>query len=166
MIEIPLCVYCAIACQDNDDITLERTFQRIGLASRQLEWEAAAAMNQTQFGGDSSMDIPPSSPIPPLGEDGGEAKSMGRMNSLLPGETIARLHIRRSRQNPRFAELEGVVPMDSAVRISIDVDHPFHTPTHSHTQTRIPRHSLARRPLPWLRSQNQAGEEKKKNAEQ
>ncbi|TRX91196.1 hypothetical protein FHL15_007984 [Xylaria flabelliformis] len=180
MAEIPLCIYCAIACRDNNDTPQEKAFQRIDLANRPPALEVAAASavtNQTQLGGDSSMDMPPLSPISALDEgNGGEAKGMGVMDSMLPGDTIARLHVRRSRQDPRFAELEGVVPFDSttAVQISIDLDHhhPFHTHTHTRTRTQAcssttrhppPPSPARRRPLPWLlRSRNQEGEEKER----
>ncbi|KAI0548128.1 hypothetical protein F4679DRAFT_597027 [Xylaria curta] len=154
MAKIPLCIYCY------RDTALEKAFD--------LYPESKATTgSQTQLGGDSSMDIPPSSPVSALDE---EAKSIGVIDSILPGETIAKLHIRRWRQDPRFAELEGVVPLDSAVQISItDSDHPFpfHN-THTHTHTSTPQHPPpypARRPLPWLRSRNQAGEEGKTEQE-
>ncbi|KAI1739800.1 hypothetical protein F4680DRAFT_448796 [Xylaria scruposa] len=169
MTEIPLCIYCAIACRDNEVTAVERAFQRIDLANKYPELKAitASAMDQTQLGGDSSMDIPPLSPISALDESSSEAKSMGVIDSVLPGDTIAKLHVRRSRQDPRFAELEGVVPLDSSVQISIDSDHPFHTHTRAQACC-TPRHppSPARRPLPWLRSRNQAGEEKEKTEQQ
>ncbi|KAI1158903.1 hypothetical protein F5B18DRAFT_667341 [Nemania serpens] len=55
-------------------------------------------------------------------------------------ETIARLHYRRSK-NPRFAELECVVPLDSAVYVSI------HDPLHAPAFRPCPA-----KPLPdWMR---------------
>ncbi|KAI0855131.1 hypothetical protein F4860DRAFT_521943 [Xylaria cubensis] len=181
MTEIPSCIYCAIACRDNNDTTQEKAFQRIDLANRPPALEeatAAAVTNQTQLGGDSSMDIPPLSPIYALDEGGGgEAKGMGVMDSVLPGDTIARLHVRRSRQDPRFAELEGVVPFDSAAAVQISIDLGHRHPSHTHTRTRIrtqacssttrhpspPSPTRSRRPLPWLlRSRNQEGEERER----
>ncbi|KAI0452216.1 hypothetical protein F5B21DRAFT_527214 [Xylaria acuta] len=155
-IEVPLCVYCTIACEHDNSATPPK--KALDSIEFRPVWQATnAMMNQTQLGGDSSMDIPPSSPIPHLDEDGGETTGI---SSILPGETIARIHIRRSRQDPRFAELDGIVPLDSAVQmqISTDLDHPFHT--HTHTPQRPPP-ALVRRPLPWLRQRNQEEKEER-----
>ncbi|KAI8951638.1 hypothetical protein F4801DRAFT_277746 [Xylaria longipes] len=158
IIEVPLCVFYAMARENDDDTALSR--KRIEVANgRPVTTIAPAGTNQ--LGGDSSMDIPLSSPIPPLDEDGDETTIRG---SIRPGETIAKLHIRRSRRDPRFAELEGVIPLDSAVQISMDLDHPFHTHTHMPTPSRPPP-APARRRLPWLRSRNQNEEEEEEEKE-
>ncbi|KAI0481893.1 hypothetical protein F4859DRAFT_476359 [Xylaria cf. heliscus] len=158
---IPLCVYFFIAYEDDNDIGLPvKAHKRADLVDEVLRWRATTTTtpNQTQLGGDSSMDIPPSPLIPPLDRDGVEATGVSNMDGILPGETIAKLHIRRSKQDPRFVELEGVIPLDSAMQISMDLNHPFHT--RACTQPHTPSHPPVpvRRSLPWLRSQNQEKE--------
>lgn len=65
---------------------------------------------------------------------------VGREGSERNDETIARLHYRRSR-DPRFAELECLVPLDSAVYVSI------HDPLHAPAFRPCPA-----KPLPdWMR---------------
>lgn len=79
------------------------------------------------MGGDSSIDVPAPSPpgvrpviSPPATIARGEGEKRARARKKVVGEdeTIARLHYRRSK-NPGFAELECVVPLDSAVYVSI-----------------------------------------------
>ncbi|KAJ8111329.1 hypothetical protein ONZ43_g5647 [Nemania bipapillata] len=126
-------------CENNDkDTLLKKAVSRIdstdGGLSRQ-RWMAlknifTAPTRQTQLGGDSSMDMPaspasPDIPIPtpiPLttikkeDEDGDKAGAEGRDENET--QTIAKLHYRRSK-DPKFAELECVVPLDSAIYVSI-----------------------------------------------
>lgn len=161
-IKIPLCIHYSLACEDDDDAAT-----LLGKAVESIDARPATSgtMNQTPFGGDSSMDMKPSSPIPSFDEDGGGATGISSTDSILPGETIARLHIRRSKQDPRFAELEGVIPLDSTMQMQMQISmDPFlsHTYKQTHALQRPP--IPMRRPLPWLRSRNQQKEDKERPA--
>ncbi|RWA06784.1 hypothetical protein EKO27_g8330 [Xylaria grammica] len=129
--EIPLCAHCAVACETDDRRSLlQRALRRIDAADAglsRLRWRSKSARKesdmvsrntattQSLLGGDSSMDLvspppdlSPPSPVPcPPNAGGREAD-----------ETIARLHYRRCR-DPRFAELECLVPQHAALYVSI-----------------------------------------------
>ncbi|KAI1434357.1 hypothetical protein GGR50DRAFT_407683 [Xylaria sp. CBS 124048] len=121
--EIPMCVNCTVANEHDDAYKLlEKAMDRVDKADgglSRLRWDKGLAGNvmngratsalQHQMGIDGSIDVP-SSPIP---------------RPPTPGDTLAKLHYRRSR-DPRFAELECLVPLDSSIYVAIA--DPLNTP--------------------------------------
>ncbi|KAI1127645.1 hypothetical protein F5Y10DRAFT_292674 [Nemania abortiva] len=136
ILNIPMCVNCAVACENDDKDTLMRkALGRIDVADGGLSrqrWTALKKTNiltplaeQCQLGGDSSMDMPELSDIPLTITTQNEGQGQGELKARDEGEsenenetTIAKLHYRRSK-DPRFAELECVVPLESSVYVSI-----------------------------------------------
>ncbi|KAI0874339.1 hypothetical protein GGS24DRAFT_516702 [Hypoxylon argillaceum] len=146
ILDIPMCVDCVVECEEDDDGDglLKKALDRIdgtdgGLSRRRwmaLKNSFAPPVTTTtttrlsQLGGDSSMDMPASPDgIPPLVTFPITNTSNVRPPSPSPSPspasrdgietpTLAKLHYRRA-QNPRFAELECTVPLDSAIYVSI-----------------------------------------------
>ncbi|KAI0110350.1 hypothetical protein GGR51DRAFT_547617 [Nemania sp. FL0031] len=128
ILDIPMCVHCAVACEnDNKDTLLEKALGRIDVADGGLSrqrWMASMKKKNAlltpltklnQLGGDSSMDMPePSDPPLAVTTKNNDEDDTGDGDE----ETIAKLHYRRSK-DPRFAELECLVPLDSSVYVSI-----------------------------------------------
>ncbi|TGJ83387.1 hypothetical protein E0Z10_g5357 [Xylaria hypoxylon] len=172
-----MCINCAVACENDDsDILLKRALRRVDIAdaglsrlrgkcqSQRKETNKSphgvtiTAARQNQLGGDSSMDLvsppPDISPPPscPTESSSSVDERKGKRRWEEDDETIARLHYRRSR-DPRFAELECLVPQHAALYVSIfdPVDTPAFRPSPA-------------KPLPnWMRllsCQNQRNEGK------
>ncbi|KAI0527744.1 hypothetical protein F5B22DRAFT_2419 [Xylaria bambusicola] len=147
--QIPMCLNCAVACGNEDGNALvERAMRRVDLVDGGLSralWYAATTYNsksksrgisqirrprattmianrQSLLGGDSSMDIvsspPPDIPHSPIVTAPPSPNREGTGDEE-DEDTLARLHYRRYRANPRFAKLECVVPVDAALYVSI-----------------------------------------------
>ncbi|KAI3336363.1 hypothetical protein HD806DRAFT_542297 [Xylariaceae sp. AK1471] len=139
--DIPMCVNCVVSCENDDEDSLQKkALKRVGKADgglSQNRWKATGQItrvpvvrhknkNHQLGGGDGSRDTPPSSlPVP--------VASASTSTSISTGETIAKLHYRRS-QDPRYAELECLVPLDSAIYVSI-LD-PLNTPAFKPSPTK------------------------------
>ncbi|KAI1175822.1 hypothetical protein F4777DRAFT_578608 [Nemania sp. FL0916] len=151
IVQIPLCANCLVQCERDDAETLlKKALDRIDLADgglSRLRWKAMQAnakstpvsvsalipRNGYQLGGDSTVDMPPAASDIPLteyktvteAENLGQIESRGTNQGERDDETIARLHYKRSSKDPRFAELECVVPLTSAIYVSLfDPLHP------------------------------------------
>ncbi|KAI0543259.1 hypothetical protein GGR58DRAFT_15224 [Xylaria digitata] len=139
ILEVPMCVNCAVACENDDrDALLKKALRRIDVADAglsRLRWKTQGqnkdvnrapgniTARQSLVGGDSSMDLvsppPDVSPPPSPAESSCSVdEKRGKGNGEEDDETIARLHYRRSR-DPRFAELECLVPQHAALYVSI-----------------------------------------------
>ncbi|KAF2966326.1 hypothetical protein GQX73_g7272 [Xylaria multiplex] len=137
--EVPMCVNCAVACENDDrDALTKRALRRIDVADAglsRLRWKiqgrnedanrapGSITARQSLLGGDSSMDlVSPSPDISPAPSPAGSSCSVDERRGKGNGEegdgTIARLHYRRS-TDPRFAELECLVPQHAALYVSI-----------------------------------------------
>ncbi|KAI1272013.1 hypothetical protein F5Y07DRAFT_413004 [Xylaria sp. FL0933] len=133
--EIPLCANCAVACeQDDRDALLQKALRRIDIADGGLSrqrWKSrhknrnsspsavtSITTQQSPLGGDSSI-TPPPDIIPPIHPASPTASSFSTIaEDAREGETLAKLHYRRSR-TPGFAQLECLVPFDAALYVSI-----------------------------------------------
>ncbi|KAI0802239.1 hypothetical protein GGR55DRAFT_701201 [Xylaria sp. FL0064] len=152
--EIPMCANCAVACENDDrDALLQRALRRIDVADGGLSrqrWQArhknkspsprTATRNtarQSHLGGDSSI-TPPPDLIPPAHPASPTASSLSYIaEDGKEGETLAKLHYRRSR-TPGFAQLECLVPFDAALYVSIF--DPINTPAfRPHPAKPLPR---------------------------
>lgn len=173
IVEIPMCVNCAVACENDDrNALLQKALRRIYLADgglSRLIWQHSmathkktqrenhiksritramtatiATTNRNLLGGDSSMDMvsPPPPDISHPSHSSPFISSPPSSCSSSPGivsapapivkrkgvrneddsedETLARLHYyRQAGADPRFATLECIVPVESALYVSI-----------------------------------------------
>ncbi|KAI0429958.1 hypothetical protein F5Y09DRAFT_356471 [Xylaria sp. FL1042] len=135
--EIPMCANCAVACENDDrDALLKRALRRIDVADGGLSrqrWKTrykskipnprtatSITTRQSQLGGDSSMDMvsSPSPDFPLHLASPTVSSSFSGAEEGKEGETLAKLHYRRSR-DPRFAQLDCLVPFDASLYVSI-----------------------------------------------
>ncbi|KAI1818769.1 hypothetical protein GGS20DRAFT_581160 [Poronia punctata] len=138
LLDIPMCANCVASNEGNDESTVqERALTRVDRADGGLSryrWNTMGSratklyIKEQVGGGDAARDDPPPlhshshphphrlPPVPP--RPPAPATPLPPVGSR-PGETIAKMHYRVSKKDSRYAELACLVPLDSAIYVSL-----------------------------------------------